>query len=480
MLNEMRWYSGKYDSTKQRSVTNYFEDNPKKDSLYNPRHDMYKRYTASLRLEMLLCGTVVVTDAQWYDGMYFSYLVNEAKKGEFESFKKMISDLYSKMPLLEVKRRKNHIRGIFSKPFLFSSLPGETLNKNSPIEIVRQFAMEHSEQIKKNPDLKNYFKLLKNFIPAENSIKEQIGKFENQIRSLDEVTNVFSQWSDVPGIPLAFSQRIKSGKETITRKEKLVKKFICKWAEDAPDYDTEKELSGLAREIERQITIESGFPDRGSIKILVDKSKEIYPIKTLFFDDFFNHFNTTYNRGLTLQHGCKFYDVVEMESNSKKMIRKASTEIEHLPEKAITCLANMSWSDFHEIMKEEDIFRNRSSWLENCTSLSLKPNDDTRRMAEETIIKYNNAIAERIVRPNFNCFNADDIRIYNVENDALLVGGGSILEHIKGDEICFFYNSVDESGTYLYRFREENDLNNTLDTIGTYGDILLDNAYAST
>ncbi|MDE7244936.1 MAG: hypothetical protein K2O18_13320 [Oscillospiraceae bacterium] len=69
--------SGKYDSTKQRAVL-----------LNGDRLRNYRSYTATMRLELLLTGQLVFTDAQFFDGLYFHWLA--ADKEEFEAFKKLM------------------------------------------------------------------------------------------------------------------------------------------------------------------------------------------------------------------------------------------------------------------------------------------------------------------------------------------------------------------------------------------------------
>lgn len=69
--------SGKYDSTKQRAVL-----------LNGDRLRNYQSYTATMRLELLLTGQLVFTDAQFFDGLYFHWLASD--EGEFEAFKSLM------------------------------------------------------------------------------------------------------------------------------------------------------------------------------------------------------------------------------------------------------------------------------------------------------------------------------------------------------------------------------------------------------
>ncbi len=69
--------SGKYDSTKQRAVL-----------LNGDRLRNYRSYTATMRMELLLTGHLIFTDAQFFDGLYFYWLA--ANKKEFDAFKELM------------------------------------------------------------------------------------------------------------------------------------------------------------------------------------------------------------------------------------------------------------------------------------------------------------------------------------------------------------------------------------------------------
>lgn len=69
--------SGKYDSTKQRAVL-----------LNGDRRCNFKSYTATMRMELLLTGQIILTDAQFFDGLYFHWLADDSD--EFDAFKKLM------------------------------------------------------------------------------------------------------------------------------------------------------------------------------------------------------------------------------------------------------------------------------------------------------------------------------------------------------------------------------------------------------
>ena len=70
-------FSGKYDSTKQRTVL-----------LNGDRLRNFRSYTATMRLELLLTGQIIFTEAQFFDGLYFHWLAHNSS--EFEAFNKLM------------------------------------------------------------------------------------------------------------------------------------------------------------------------------------------------------------------------------------------------------------------------------------------------------------------------------------------------------------------------------------------------------
>lgn len=69
--------SGKYDSTKQRAVL-----------LTGDRFCNFKSYTATIRLELLLTGHLILTDAQFFDGLYFHWVAHDQR--EFNALKQLM------------------------------------------------------------------------------------------------------------------------------------------------------------------------------------------------------------------------------------------------------------------------------------------------------------------------------------------------------------------------------------------------------
>lgn len=78
MFNDLNGLlSGKYDSTKQRAVL-----------LNGDRLRNYRSYTATMRMELLLTGHLIFTDAQFFDGLYFHWLGKDIN--EIQAFRDML------------------------------------------------------------------------------------------------------------------------------------------------------------------------------------------------------------------------------------------------------------------------------------------------------------------------------------------------------------------------------------------------------
>jgi len=68
-----RYFGGQYDSVKQAA---YLENILKNEKYVGklPYQVILDQYTARMRLDMLLGGQVILTDAMFFDGVYFQTL----------------------------------------------------------------------------------------------------------------------------------------------------------------------------------------------------------------------------------------------------------------------------------------------------------------------------------------------------------------------------------------------------------------------
>lgn len=115
-----RFYSGFYDSVKQRelhlSVLN-------KTDIVDPNQRFKREYLWRLRYDIVYHGSVILTDAQFLDGLVF-HLLNEAERRDLTSF--MQRRIRGRYRPIEVRCRRPTVDATLStmlgKPFVFSSL----------------------------------------------------------------------------------------------------------------------------------------------------------------------------------------------------------------------------------------------------------------------------------------------------------------------------------------------------------------------
>src|SRR5574341_292269 len=113
-----RFYGGHYDSVKQLAYRDFLLENGE----LTWHADLVRRYTARLRLDVLMAGNVILTDAQFYDGLLFHGLVaTEASRTDFYNFLRQAKERFD-APLIEVRRRQSGLLEMFSKPLIFSSV----------------------------------------------------------------------------------------------------------------------------------------------------------------------------------------------------------------------------------------------------------------------------------------------------------------------------------------------------------------------
>lgn len=125
-----------FDTVIQRNNYNYLRyhnrelDDKTIDKLF------VRCYTGILRWQMLTVGSVVLTDAMWYDSIFFRKLVEadnaesfeEAGKSSFKALCRFVeynvqkSDNRQKISPLMVRVRPRHISNMFFKAFYFSSV----------------------------------------------------------------------------------------------------------------------------------------------------------------------------------------------------------------------------------------------------------------------------------------------------------------------------------------------------------------------
>lgn len=423
-----RWFSGKYDSVKQKFVSIKY-DPARSDA----KDDLLRMYTASLRNEMLFYGMVVVTDSQWYDGRYFARLTEH--KTEFDLFKDLVSDV--DMPLFQIKRDPFYFERIFSNEFEFSSLPGDGAAPSPQVVYLKDFAKRNKERIiAANGCFTKYFDLLRNDVPSEFSFDFDL--FETHITSLDRMPDtVFSNWTpSVSGpsyIHLVFNG-VRTDGTGRTNIQYIVETYLAHWCDDAYGEDF-TELSECKTKIEKLLLEEN--PNRTAIKEQIDRSKKKrdYPI----YDDLLNFLNFLYNNAFARQHQCDLFDAVEI---GEMLVRDKDIEIRamSLPIEFFYCISKASWEEFSAFLHIPKIRAARNAWLAQYKVCQNNPNPDERERALEKLEKYMDEIKTIFYGESLG-INKEEYA-FDVETGQILIAGSSSTDILTDNESCCFFAGV--------------------------------------
>ena len=194
-----RFYGGHYDSVKQGYVRDALNNDPNKAAPWQPQ--LIEMYTARLRLDILFAGSVIITDAQFYDGVIFHELMAEENaRKDFLNFLRITAEQQS--PLIEVRRRQDGLAGIVFKPFKFSSV-----SSNKVSQEIREAMKRAKDAGKTFSSVKQAFQEYASFAD-DNNTKIAIGELANRLLYLDSIpSGIFRTWDSarniVDGLKLA-------------------------------------------------------------------------------------------------------------------------------------------------------------------------------------------------------------------------------------------------------------------------------------
>ncbi len=396
--------SGKYDSTKQRAVL-----------LQGDRLRNYRRYNATLRMEMLIAGGVLVTDAQFYDGLYFAWMTEDKIKiddteTQFDDFLKFIYNFSKKnkdREIFKIMQRKEEEDAIstqmFCKEFLFSSIESKEL-ANFINEIGKDYSVFLPDDSQEKKELKSKideiikkadskYKLELN--NPDNTLKrkdtnllEYLENMENNISSIYQ--NIYNEeWEK-------FRNRIKHMFKGVYN-DKIKPLIVRKWngqftykSNLSETFDNEytyqekmesilKSFENLMKNINlskkhftliRNETIKE-FPIRSTIesefnKILKLASNNLKDENKLnkaetFRLEYEKIFNDRYNKALAQQHFAKFIDVCDYNDKIITVIKNLKDALNivkiRIDDSTIRKLGEMTWSNFNNIVSNDEIIK---------------------------------------------------------------------------------------------------------------------------
>lgn len=502
--------SGKYDSTKQKAVL-----------LNGDRYLNFKSYTATMRLELLLTGKLIFTDAQFFDGLYFHWLSEDSD--EFESFKKLLynydssNESYEPAPYsISVKCRKDNKDEtaiyMYSKQFWFSSIEVDELAKEV-YEIGRDFEEKYykefiypiDEEVRKNKCL-----------PVEekqNTLDEYLTKIEEKLHntaSVEEWKRYAERLRKVYDIPIDiwgyYSEETRKHESDYLISDVLVQNY----PDEKPCYESMTELiqkNEVLMNDDSRIKIHSkrvlselnnNFGNRSKLVNALDaldklneqinsSNKDAADIVSGNIKDFRQLMNDRYNKALAIQHGSAFVDLCDYQKvftivKDRKIINKTVD----IDKELFSYLAEMTWSQFVSILNsnaDDELKRTYSQWIcayneglgvENalkkyldcinkkfCKELKKieKPSNDIKPWNRYGTCNYKNSIDDGLINRVGSTDDYTGIPYY-------FVGGGSFEGSHKGNELCILCENIkvnDDSEGTIFRIRFKGYSNTKLD-----------------
>lgn len=506
--------SGKYDSTKQRAVL-----------LNGDRLRNYRSYTATMRMELLLTGHLIFTDAQFFDGLYFHWLA--ASKTEFDAFKELMvpfSVSYSgKEPLfsISVKCRKaaedkdnskdpdleQVAIKMCCKQFQFSSIEHDDLAR-----AVFELSNDYSESYLARYGEKN----TRQIHAPEKTLQEYIQFMESQLRSYkgpnSSIARNWNQYAqkleplfDIKGLANKWGARGDEGwcadyrlKEYLdqpymvdpagkTYREKMEE--LLEQAEGpggmGNDPIAARYFARIRDELNRSISnrskITTSLDELERLNIL-GHNDEISVRVRGWLQDFRQLMNDRYNKALARQHGCQFLDLCDYPEALKKTSK--ATDILHtivIPHKLVNSLANLSWKDFVEQIKtnKPELEHYFNEWTDVYKGF---PEVDIERV-KTCLNKYLTQLALNITYTTAStefagpwdeagtCDHSIRVILSEVYSyPCYFIGGGSFESSPEGNEICILCAGQDTStqedmAVLRLRFDKETDSDSSFDTL---------------
>jgi hypothetical protein len=392
-----RYFGGQYDSVKQAAYLDYIVNGDvHKGKL--PYQVILDHYTARMRLDILLGGSIILTDAMFFDGAYFQTLfLHNEKREDFTNFLRLLS-IGGISPLIEIRQRRKTVgetlKVMFYKQnkrdgFIFSSLSSDYL-KNKAAD-----ALSHAQ------NNGNEFSTWSSFMDSsigyaeEEIVRDALKQKIETLRYMEELpSNIFRIWEGEFNFQKVLEDAQEKDRFKITR---------------SGDPVIDSVIASIEQEIKEK------FPDRSKLQNEIALKTRIFarsPTRDAErrLELLWGQFLQVYNRTLGMQHYCDSFDIGEILVSGEKT---GSLIFEELSQSTLQALAQESWTDFGK--KYNNLSQYREQWihevweLENHKKLS---NTDARK-ALDGLIKQ--ILREYQIKPTFHDF-------------VNLVGGGASID----------------------------------------------------
>jgi hypothetical protein len=387
-----RYFGGHYDSVKQSSYLNFIQ----KDGIIS-YPIILDSYTARLRLDMLFSGQVVITDAMFFDGIFFQTMfLHDEKRRDFVNFLRLLS-IGTLPPLLEIRNREATIdetilKMIYKKgsndAFVFSSIGNDYTKR------------EVTECIKITQNLDKPYSSWEEFL----QIAKQNANGKVITEEIDQKIELFNLMKSVPQNILAKWEGKYNFAESLST-AKNQNRFHLSHTGD-PVIDSVIKLM--------EIEIQQKSPNRSKLQTEISTKTDIFKRlpKTLAEKDlefYWGEFLQVYNRTIGKQHFCDTYDIGEIPLSND--VNAMVTE--NLSEATIKALSTESWISFCE--KFNKLNPERIKWLEEVWKL-----------------EKHQATSYKEVRKALDKYVSQILKIFHIKpsiNDVMnIVGGGASID----------------------------------------------------
>ncbi len=347
-----RYFGGQYDSVKQAAYLKYIT---KSDNYVGklPYQVILDQYTARIRLDILLGGHVIITDAMFFDGVYFQTLFLDRKKREdFINFLRLLT-VGGIPPLIEIRQREKAtestlLKMLFRKGsdtgFIFSSIERSYVKNGVAIALVKAQ--------KREQEFSSWDSFLKASLKyAEDScIQDEIRQKIDILKYMMEVPpNILRTWDGKFDFKRVLDDAIRQERFKIRRTGDAV-------------------IDSVIKVIEMEIS--KPFPNRSKLYNEIAKKTEVLsrppetePEKDL--ERMWRQFLQVYNRTLGIQHYCDTFDSGEIPIDEDKINPVVVSE--DLTQSTLQSLARDSWTEFGK--KLNNLGGVRNDWLSKVWEL---------------------------------------------------------------------------------------------------------------
>lgn len=332
MINKIyqspRFYGGHYDSVKQGYVRDALNNDPNKAAPWQPQ--LVERYTARLRLDILFAGSVIITDAQFYDGVIFHELMAEENaRKDFLNFLRITAEQQS--PLIEVRRRQDGLAGIVFKPFKFSSVSSNKISQE-----IREAMQRAKDAGKTFSSVKHAFQEYASFAD-DNNTKLAIEELAERLLYLDNIPpGIFRTWDSARSIVDGF---------------KLARAEYKAMSKDKKDFEIPRWGNREVDEILEKIDIEmqKDFPNRSEVERLIREAKINNPAHAVWLNGLYGAINQIFNRAFAYQHICNSMDLGDTPAG----LGEFGEPFDILSPQLVEDLGTESWKEFlHRITRD--------------------------------------------------------------------------------------------------------------------------------